>query len=52
MTDEEKITRWAYLNCERDNVKWIDSAIDVCPLKGNCPACKEKAKNAIIGDYQ
>lgn len=51
MTKEEKIARWAYLNCERNNVNWLDSddPTDVCPLRGNCPACQEKAKNAIMG---
>lgn len=49
MNEEEKIIRWAYLNCERNNVKWLDSKdpMDVCPLKGNCPGCREKARKAI-----
>jgi hypothetical protein len=51
MNIEEKIIRWAELHCARDNVKWLDSSdpIDVCPMRGVCPLCRELAREAICG---
>lgn len=50
MNNEEKIIRWAELNCARNNVKWLDSKdpMDVCPMRGTCPRCREDARKAIL----
>lgn len=49
-TDKDRIDYWAYHNCERDNAKWLGTdAINICPLRGNCPSCQEKAREAVLG---
>jgi len=48
MNKEEKIIRWARLNCELNNVKWLDTdPTNICPLLGACPLCREEARKAL-----
>lgn len=49
VTDEDRVKAWAYHNCERENAKWLGTdSMNICPLKGGCPGCQEKAREAVL----
>lgn len=45
ITKERQIALWSYHHCERQNAFWSDP-LDICPLQGACPGCREKAIRA------
>ncbi len=48
ISETERIDYWAYHHCERENAKWLGTdPMNLCPLKGTCPGCQEKAREAI-----
>lgn len=50
-TDNDRIAYWAFHNCERNNAKWLGTdPINICPLRGGCPGCQEKAREAILSE--
>lgn len=50
VTEEDRLQAWAFHNCERENAKWLGTDWDnICPLRGNCPRCRQGAIAAIRG---
>lgn len=48
-TDKERIDRWAYHHCERENAKWLGTdPLNICPLQGRCPGCQAEAREVIL----
>lgn len=48
-TDKDRINYWAYHHCERENAEWLGTdSMNICPLKGGCPGCQEKAREAVL----
>lgn len=47
-SDKDRIAYWAYHHCARNNAKWLGTdPTNICPLRGECPLCQEKAYEAI-----